>query len=353
MFSALVGDLILLPSLMLHVELVTLWDVLRLKLGGDPHRGIPLFDGLSRTQVHYILMAGALREVEADEVLFRKGDPSDFMYAVLSGAMDVMDPMMVDGEPDASGPHRFLTRLKAGDLLGEMGFIRSVPRSATVVASEAGSLLQINWKMIKRLQWLYPPTAHKFYYNLLMMLSDRLERSTDRMTEISRIDDLTSLINKRGFVEVLEREVHRAKRYEADLSLCLMRMDLDAANPEINHDHRDRMIQYLAGILAEHVRKSDTLGRVDTHMFGLILPHTSALEAQQICERLLDSFGEASEEAAAKQVNVFLSLVELSTEADETDTDFFGRATLELMKAMESGEFRTVFVPDSELTAGS
>jgi diguanylate cyclase (GGDEF)-like protein len=238
-------------------------------------------------------------------------------------------------------------------LLGEMGFIRSVPRSATAIATEPGELLQINWKMIKRLQWLYPPTAHKFYYNLMSVICDRLEKSTDRLTEVSRADDLTGLVNKRGFVEILEREVHRAKRYEENLSLCLMRMDLESANPELSYDDRDRMIKYLAGVLAEHVQKSDTLGRVDTHMFGLVLPHISAPEAQQICERLWHSFGEASEEASAKQVNVFLSLVELSTEADETDTDFFGRATLELVKSMESSEYRTVYIPDSKLTADS
>jgi len=165
MFSALVGDLIILPSLMLHVELVTLWDLLRLKIGRDPHLGIPIFGGLTRTQAHYVLMAGALREFRAEEVLFRKGEPSDFMYAVLSGEMDVVDPVMTDGQPDESATARFITRLKAGDLLGEMGFIRSVPRSATVVGKEPGELLQINWRMIKRLQWLFPPTAHKFFYN--------------------------------------------------------------------------------------------------------------------------------------------------------------------------------------------
>jgi len=348
MLSALVGDLILLPSLMLHVELVTVWDLLRLKIGSDPHLGIPIFGGLSRTQVHYILMAGALREYEAGEVLFRKQDPSDYMYAVLSGKMDVVDPMMVDGEPDESGAHRFITRLKAGDLLGEMGFIRSVPRSATVIATEPGELLQINWKMIKRLQWLFPPTAHKFFYNLITMLSDRLERSTDRLTEINRIDYLTGLINKRGFVEVLGREVHRAKRYEAKLSLCLMRMDLESANPEISYDDRDRMIKYLAEVLSPRTRRSDTFGRVDTHMFGLILPHISVLEGQQICDRLLDSFGEETEEAAASQVKVFLSLVELSIEADETETDLLDRATVELLRTMESGEYRLLSIPDSE-----
>jgi diguanylate cyclase (GGDEF)-like protein len=353
MLSALVGDLILLPSLMLHVELVTIWDLLRLRLGKDPHLGIPLFNGLSRTQVHYILMAGALREFEAGEVLFRKGDPSDYMYAVLSGKMDVVDPIFSEDSDPESGMHRHINRLEAGELLGEMGFLRDVPRSATVICAEPGELLQVNWKMIKRLQWLFPPTAQKFFFNLMTVVCDRLERSTDRLTEVSRVDDLTGLVNKRGFVEILEREVHRAKRYEANLSLCLMRMDLESANPELSYDERDRMIKYLAGILAEHIRKSDTLGRVDTHMFGLVLPYLSAPEAQQICERLWHSFGEESEEAAANQVKVFLSLVELSIEADETDSDFFGRATLELLRTMESGEHRLLSISDTELTAGS
>jgi diguanylate cyclase len=178
------------------------------------------------------------------------------------------------------------------------------------------------------------------------VICDRLERSTDRLTEVSRVDDLTGLVNKRGFVEILEREVHRAKRYEENLSLCLMQMDLESANPELSYDDRDRMIKYLAGMLAEHVQKSDTLGRVDTHMFGLVLPHISAPEAQQICQRLWHPLGEETEEAEANQVKVFLSLVELAVGTDETDTDFFGRATLELMEAMESGEYRTVLVPE-------
>jgi hypothetical protein len=351
MLSALVGDLILLPSLMLHVELVTLWDLLRLKIGRDPHLGIPIFGGLTRTQAHYILMAGALREFQPDEVLFHKGDPSDFMYVVLSGEMDVVDPVMVNGQADGSGTARFITRLKAGDLLGEMGFIRSVPRSATVIATEPGELLQINWRMIKRLQWLYPPTAHKFFYNLITVLSDRLEKSTDRLTEISRIDYLTGLINKRGFVEILGREVHRAKRYESKLSLCLMRLDFHTTNPGLNHDDIDRMLKLLAEILSEGVRRSDTLGRVDTHMFGLIIPHTSASEAQQISERLWGSLREHGRQDGENSVRVALSLVEFQAEDDETETDLLGRATKELLQAMEGEEFLVFQIPDSQQEA--
>ncbi|MGD8925016.1 MAG: MMPL family transporter, partial [Syntrophobacterales bacterium] len=343
MVSALVADLIVLPSLMLHVELVTVWDLLRLKLGREPHVGIPVFEGLSRTQINYILAAGALREFEAGEVLFSKGDPSDFMYALLSGTMDVVDPLFEDDSAESPGMQRHITRLKAGDMFGEMGFIRAVKRSATVIGAEAGELLQINWKMIKRLQWLYPPTAQRFFINLMTVICERLEKSTDRLTAEIRVDDLTDLCNKRGFVEFLERDIQRAKRYESKLSLCLMRVAVDAANPELSFDDRDWMIKYLAGIFSEHVRKSDTLGRVDTHMFGLILPYTSAPEAQQIIERLWEPLQEKSDQSIP--VRVAVGLVELSAEADETETDFVGRATKELLNEVESEKYHILWIP--------
>jgi len=182
--SALAGDLILLPALIQHVELVTLWDLVRLKLGREPRMGIPLFKGLSRTQVHYILMAGSLTKIDAGEVLFRKGDPSDSMYAILSGTMKVFDP--VGDHKSGQDPENLILirQLETGDVVGEMGFMRSVPRSATVVAATAVELLQINWKMIKRLQWLYPPTAHKFFMNLMKIPCDRLEDLTECFAEI-------------------------------------------------------------------------------------------------------------------------------------------------------------------------
>jgi hypothetical protein len=182
--SALIGDLILLPSLIQHIELVTLWDLIRLKLGKEPRMGIPLFKGLSRTQVHYIIMAGSLKKIEAGGILFHKGDVSDTMYTIISGTMDVVDPVSQDDSDSLSKSRILIHQLKTGDTLGEMGFLRSVPRSATVVATSQVELLQINWKMIKRLQWLYPPTAQKFFINLMGITCDRLENLTECFSEL-------------------------------------------------------------------------------------------------------------------------------------------------------------------------
>lgn len=187
MVSALVADLILLPSLMLHVELVTIWDLIRVKLGKDPQEGIPLFRGLSRTQVHYILTAGNLKTYEAGRAIMTKGEISDSMYAIISGSLEVVG----GSDQDINGikrPGRVIATLTAGDVVGEMGMIRSCERSATVVAATSAELLRINERMIKRLQWLYPPTAHRFFFNLMGILCDRLQNLTECYLEETSSD---------------------------------------------------------------------------------------------------------------------------------------------------------------------
>jgi hypothetical protein len=240
--SALVGDLILLPSLIRHVELVTLWDLVRLKLGKEPRMGIPLFNGLSRTQVHYILMAGSLTKIDDGEIIFHKGDSSSSMYTIISGTVDVVDP--VGG--DARGRHPenriLINQLKKGDVLGEMGFLRSAQRSATVVATSPVELLKINWKMVKRLQWLYPPTAHKFFLNLMGIVCDRLESLTECFAEIKMQDVSPGMCSKENFLTILDVEIKRSQSQNTNLSLCLMKLNLedDSGKPDT-----DRIISLL------------------------------------------------------------------------------------------------------------
>jgi len=134
-------------------------------------------------------MAGSLKKIEAGEALFHKGDPSDSMYTLISGAVDIVDPVTDPKTGENFGNPILINQLKTGDVVGELGFLRSVPRSATVVATEPTELLQVNWKMIKRLQWLYPPTAHQFFFNLMSLICDRLDRLTQRFSEIKALED--------------------------------------------------------------------------------------------------------------------------------------------------------------------
>ena len=334
--SALVGDLIVLPSLIQHVEVVTLWDLLRLKLGKEPPEGIPLFKGLSHTQVHYIIMAGSLIEIDAGKILFHKGEPSDSMYAIVSGALDVLDPDSDDESDREPGGHKLLNQLKTGDVLGEMGFLRSVPRSATVIATQPVELLKINWKMIKRLQWLYPPTAQRFFFNLMTLICDRLENLTECFSEIKVLDDSTGLCNRENFIKILDSEMQRSRRYHTDLALGFVKFDFDGANPDLDHLEKERILRTLGESFSKEIRDCDTLSRFGHQTFALLMPHSSMADAQLLCKRLRYLFEEKCNAAEGMQVKLSVGLADYVRETDESGSDMLAKASTLLQNAEEA-----------------
>jgi hypothetical protein len=70
------------------------------------------------------------QEVKAGEILFREGEPSDSVYLILGGEVEVLRE---------AGDRRIrLGTRRAGQIVGEMGVIRDQPRSATIrVVSDA------------------------------------------------------------------------------------------------------------------------------------------------------------------------------------------------------------------------
>jgi hypothetical protein len=325
--AALVGDLVLLPSLIQHVELVTLWDLLRLKLGKEPRIGIPLFKGLSRTQVHYILMAGSLTRIEAGEVLFHKGDPSSSMYAIISGTVDVFDPVR-DDEPGHELESRILiNHLKTGDVLGEMGFLRSAPRSATVIATSPVELLKINWKMIKRLQWLYPPTAHNFFLNLMGVTCDRLEYLTECFAGIKEQDDATGLCNRETFLKLLQVEIERSRSHRSSLALCFMKIDFEDDPGGSGSPAKERIINFLGDSFAKQIRAWDTLSRYGRKTFALLMPQISIQEAESLCNRLQRISEGCRLETGGSRIKLAFGLTELALDKDEDGPDLIDRAT--------------------------
>jgi diguanylate cyclase (GGDEF)-like protein len=309
MASALVGDLIILPSLMTHVELVTLWDLLRLKLGKDPEKGIPLFRGLSGTQVHYILLAGTLRTYEKGEILFRKGETSDSMFAIISGELKVLDPL---DDADLKGNHgneKFIRTLGVGDVVGEMGMLRSCKRSATVIATTLTELLQINDRMIKRLQWLYPPTAQKFFFNLMSLICDKLEFTTQCLSDITTSDSLTGLQNRDSFLNVLEKEMARSKRYHTALGVFLMDLDnFKGINMRYGPQTGDLILSEVAQFVLEHVRSSDQACRYSGQQFAVMLVNSSSAKALTVCERFRQDLSEHTLESHASSLYISVSI---------------------------------------------
>jgi NTE family protein len=85
-------------------------------------------------------LAGAVRwfSVPGGNTLFKRGEPSDAVYVVLSGVLAVT-------REDGAGAEQVIGRLGPGEIVGEMGCIMGEPRFATVSALRASELLSISW----------------------------------------------------------------------------------------------------------------------------------------------------------------------------------------------------------------
>lgn len=126
---------------------------------------------------------------------------------------------------------------------------------------------------------------------LVRELSDQhaaLHAANARLAELSRVDGLTGLANRRWFAEVLETEWMRAQR--DDLPLSLVALDIDqfkAYNDRYGHAAGDRCLKAVALAMSASARVGvDLAARPGGEEFALILAGADAVEALAVAERL-------------------------------------------------------------------
>src|SRR4030095_14487003 len=89
MVTALGASRVLRPALLASVKIITLWDLLGVRLGEDPARTIPLFAGLRPSQARGGPLMGDLKHFKPGEAIVRRGERGDEMYVIIQGLADV------------------------------------------------------------------------------------------------------------------------------------------------------------------------------------------------------------------------------------------------------------------------
>ncbi|HEY5611255.1 MAG TPA: MMPL family transporter, partial [Thermoanaerobaculia bacterium] len=79
MAAALVTNLVMLPALLATTRIITVWDLLAVKLGRDPVRTIPLFAGLRPAQARIVVLMGEIKRFAPGEAIVRRGELGDEM----------------------------------------------------------------------------------------------------------------------------------------------------------------------------------------------------------------------------------------------------------------------------------
>jgi len=176
MVVAMVGELVLTPILMHSTRLVTLWDMLQLKLKRDLRTTVPLFRGLSQWEARKVVLLGLIESFPTGDRIIHKGAAGTGMYVVISGRVRVFD-----SGPD--GVERTLTVLEVGAVFGEMALFADGVRSAHVVAEEPVELFRLDFAAVERLRKRFPFTGAKLFRNLAAILSERLRERTAALVQ--------------------------------------------------------------------------------------------------------------------------------------------------------------------------
>ena len=175
MAVGLVTELLITPGLVTVTSVITLWDLLYVKLGPQPQKEIPLFRGLRALEARIVVLMARLASARPGDFVTRTGEMRAELYVLLNGQCEVRR------EDQAA-----ILTLGRGDVIGEMGLVRARPRSANVVVTEPAEYLVLDGGFLDRLQRRHPRIASKVFLNLTRILADRLESTTDQLVVISR-----------------------------------------------------------------------------------------------------------------------------------------------------------------------
>ena len=103
----------------------------------------------------------------------------------------------------------------------------------------------------------------------------------------ARTDPLTAVYNRRFMEETLAREVARAERSHAHLSIMFADVDgFKDFNTQYGHITGDRVLMDVATVLQKNFRSADIVTRYGGDEFVVIMPDTNLVQAAVAVERL-------------------------------------------------------------------
>ena len=167
------------------------------------------------------------------------------------------------------------------------------------------------------------------------------KRIEAKLSKLASFDMLTGLANRRHFLNLLIKEMRRAKRYGHPL--CLVGIDVDHfkdVNDAWGHLAGDELLKAFAHACQGEVRDVDSVGRLGGEEFGVILPETGLEAAMQVAERIRVRVKDIAIPKEGGVISVTASLGVTCLGGDQTIEDVLHAADQALFLAKSRGRDR-------------
>jgi len=192
----------------------------------------------------------------------------------------------------------------------------------------------------------------KEYFNALNS-QYQLEEKSALLAELSTLDPLTGLKNKRHFEEKLNDEFHRAIRDSKPISLILIDLDhFKQVNDVYGHLIGDECLKEMSRTLTTKFNRSmDTLARVGGEEFAVLLPTLPHDQAMILADKLRRQIENISIRYGDETISITASLgvATLYPTGDNNTHELFHRADVALYEAKRLGRNRIACAPVLDL----
>jgi diguanylate cyclase (GGDEF)-like protein len=173
----------------------------------------------------------------------------------------------------------------------------------------------------------------------------KLSKHTHQLTNLTLTDELTQIANRRSFIANVKSEINRYKRNKQIFTFCLLDIDyFKKINDQYGHQVGDNVLLQLSTLIKNTLREYDHFGRIGGEEFGILLPDTEAIEAQDILNRLRNQVMTTVFNNQNDPVHITLSIGLVASWLDCTYELLFSQSDLALYKAKDDGRNQVVIL---------
>lgn len=181
----------------------------------------------------------------------------------------------------------------------------------------------------------------------LLELTHQLEAANEQLRQLSSLDELTGVANRRQFEMTIRQEFRRAMRNKSSLSVIMIDIDnFKAYNDIYGHQAGDDCLRQVAKALSSVLKRpNDLLARYGGEEFVVILPETGSKGGRSLAESLrraveILKIPHRYASQSGLQVTISLGVSTLVPQRDEDPTKLIAAADQALYQSKRAGRNR-------------